>query len=174
MHEKNKESDKKMSEQNKGNTALEMGEKTLERSTQDQLNEITTDVNRETKVESSKPEEIKEDFLMSQLSQFSSTSSQHNNVIIGSFQEPTSTPVSEQSMELETDTVSDVPPPKPSRASQAKPDITTPEESKALPTTSTPASSKTDTPILSQESKKMSNIDVVDTTKENQGRYIEL
>jgi hypothetical protein len=95
-------------------------------------------------------------------------------VIIGSFQEPTSTPVSEQSMELETDTVSDVPPPKPSRASQAKPDITTPEESKALPTTSTPASSKTDTPILSQESKKMSNIDVVDTTKENQGRYIEL
>ena len=116
-----------VSEVNTGPTTSDLGESLLKRTTQDQLSEITGGV------EISK-QEINDYFLMSQLSEFSSTSSQHDDkVTVNST--PTDNSASEQKRHVsQSSTISDEPPPKPSRTPQARPNITTSEKSETHPT----------------------------------------
>lgn len=147
-----KKSERKLSHPSMDDKALEMGEKPLfEKATQDQLSEITTEVNSVTPI-NNKPQEIKEDFLMNQLSQFSLSSSKHDSAVVGSIENPANKPVSEQNTEFKRDSVSDEPPPKPSKTPQANTSIEAMEKF------------KTDTSVLSQESKMISHMGVFDST----------
>ena len=158
VHDESMKSEGKLSHPNKEAKALEMGEKPLfENTTRGEASEITTEVSSEPSV-NNKPQEIKEDFLMNQLSQFSLSSSQHDSTIVGSIEKPASKPASEQNTELKNDPVSDEPPPKPSKTPQANTRIEAIEQPKI------------DTSVLKQESKMTSHTGVFDsTTKNNEG-----
>ena len=145
------ESEREPSQPNEEAKASGIGEKPLfEKATQDLLSEITTEVSSEPSF-SNKPQEIKEDFLMNQLSAFSLSSLQPDSVATSSSQKPASAITRAQNNQLRTDTVLDEPPPKPSRTLEANTDIEATEKS------------KTDTSVLSEESKMTSHVGMVES-----------
>ena len=172
--ERNETESKKVSEEmfekNKESENLKVEKQPLDHTTQYQLSEITSEVKKEPSV-SSETEGVKDDFLITQLREFSLSPSQHNDndVMPASTREPTITPVAEQGDEVRTATLSEYPPPKPSRMSPDKHDLPTLKKSEDLPAVSTSSSSEIDTPVLTQQSEIASNVEAVDPPKEIEG-----
>ncbi|XP_028392948.1 tyrosine-protein phosphatase non-receptor type 23-like [Dendronephthya gigantea] len=137
MQDEDKTNDKDMNEINTGATTSNVGGDVFEGTTKDQLSEITGGV------EISK-QEINDYFLMSQLSEFTSTSSQHDKGTLSPILTDNSAS-GQKHHETRSNTISDEPPPKPSRAPQAQPHITTSEKPETHPTASGSIPSTTDT-----------------------------
>ena len=167
-NESSREILKIVSERSDGKATSDSGGTPLEKTAQDQLSEITPMGNSDAQ-STSEMKDVKEDFLMSQLSQFTLSSSQLNDFAKDSTQPPASKHSNEQDPELQTDVLSVQPPPKPSRAPEIKPNTTTAEKPEVTPPGTSSSPLKTDTLPLGEETKALPHVEVFEPARENEG-----